>query len=113
VKPGQPKEREGKDDRGRPIAHGFNSVIREKSLLVKEKWAIWLTPNASVCYRAYLRGGRAAVFGVRSSGLPGRRVDGCVFAHLAVVLGSERRGIRLGLICHCDFRNAKPLQPAG
>ncbi len=31
--------------------HGCNSVIREKCLLVKEKWAIVLTAIATVCYR--------------------------------------------------------------
>ena len=51
----QPGQREEAEQSGMIAASrlriGFNSVIREKSLLVKEKWAFVLTPIAGVCYR--------------------------------------------------------------
>ena len=37
-----------------PKFHGFDSNLREKCLLVKEKWPIVLTAIAEVCYRLNL-----------------------------------------------------------
>jgi len=66
-------------------------------LLVKEKWAIVLTPIVGVCYRRKLRGWRAADVPVRAVGACATRPDGGVCVCVALVLDQNPRGVRLGL----------------
>jgi hypothetical protein len=51
---GQADKCSDEDEEEASQLHGLHSLIREKCLLVKEKWAIVLTAIGGVCYRRHV-----------------------------------------------------------